>query len=450
MPSLSFGITDRKRARGDLPEMPVKNMFAEEAPTEEKGVVLHSRPPLADRGANMGSGPVKALFQRDNVLSTALFGVSGSNLYSGTTSLGAVDGNGPFSIAGYENFLFVAGGSSLWGYNGSSLAAITLPDSFSAIKVIVGASRAVVIRQDTGKFYWSDPLETDIEALDFATAENVPDRALDLLFIDDILIVFGAETVEFWPNTRDAELPFKPLESRVIEKGIKATGCATGVGSTFAWVTNENTVCVQDENNIISTPGLQARIEASSTCSLFTFLIEGQEFLALRIDNETQVYNMRSGQWSEFSSEGQTNFIPQCSTGTIFGSAVDGKTLTWGTGHQDLGGTLERRFRAGLPLNGGGFIVKNMRLRCNPGQTPFLSGDYADPQVEMRLSRDAGQTWGEWRATSLGSQGKYRLQPEWRACGMASQPGLFAEFRVTDPVPWSVTDVRVNEPVGGR
>lgn len=445
-----FGITSRKRARGDLPEMPVENMFAEEAPTEEGGVVLQSRPGLSDRSANMGAGPIKALFQRDNVLSTALFGVSDGKLYSGTTNLGSIDGAGPFSIGGYENFLFTAGGAGLWGYNGTTLAEIALPDDFDCIKVIVGASRAVVLRKDTGKFYWSDPLETDIEALDFATAENVPDRGLDLLFIDDILLVFGAETVEFWPNTSDALLPFQPLEGRVIEKGIKATGCATGIGSGFAWVTNENTVCLNDENTVISDPGLQARIEASSTCLLFTFLIEGQEFLALRLDDETQVWNKRSGLWSEFASYGQANWIPQCSTGSIFGSSVDGKTLEWGSGHLDLGLELERRFRGGMRVHGGGFVANRLTLECEVGQTPYLSGDFADPQVEMRLSEDAGETWGEWEATSLGAQGEYRTLPEWRALGLVSYPGFFAEFRVTDPVPWRVSGVYLNEPYGGR
>jgi hypothetical protein len=450
MPRVQFGLSSYKRGRGDLPELPVINLFAEEAPTEEGQVVLQSRPELSDLAADMGAGPVQQLFQRDLVLSSALFGVSNTTLYQGTTSLGAIDGGGPFSMAGYQTFLFAAGGGQLWGYDGTTLAAIAFPDGADVAKVIIGASRAICIRKDTGKFYWSDPLEDDIEALDFATAENQPDRLLDCLFIDDLLLLFGAETVEFWPNTGDADLPFQPLEGRVIEKGIRATGCATALGSTFAWVTNENQVCIQDENNIVSNAGLQKRIEESATAALFTFLLDGVEFLALRLDAETQVYNPKSRLWSEFQSYGEANWIPQCWAGGVFGSAIDGRTARWGAGHEDFGGVLERRFRGGFPLNSGGLTIAKVQLRVNVGQTPFLTGDYTDPQVEMRLSRDAGQTWGNWDGRSLGAQGNYRTKVQWRAKGMASQPGFLAEFRVTAPVDVRFADVLINEGYGGR
>lgn len=445
MPSLQFGISSYERARGDMPGLPVVNKFAESTPVEGK-VVLQSRPGLGDRSADMGPGPVAALFKRDLVLDTALFGVSAGRLYRGTTSLGSINGDGPFSIAGYENFLFAAGGASLWGYNGTTLAIIAFPDSASVIKVLVAGSRLLAIRADTGQFYWSDVLEDDIEALDFATAESQPDRLLDMLFIDGVLILFGAETVEKWPlGTGDP--PFAPLQAAVIEKGIRATGCATALGSTFAWVTNEHQVCIGDENTIVSNPGLQAAIEASETCSLFTFLLDGIEFLALRLDTETHVF---CGRWSVFASHGESNWLPQCFAGGVFGSSTDGKTLAWGSGHEDIGGVLERRFRAGLAINAGGLDVGPIQLRCNVGQTPFLSGDYTDPLVEMRISRDAGQTWGAWRQKPLGAQGKYRKVVRWNGNGQASQPGLLVEFRVTAPIDWRVSDVLAGEPYGGR
>lgn len=450
MASLQFGISSYERGRGDLPELPVINQFAEEAPTEGTGVVLQSRPGLSDRAANMGAGPVEQLFQRDLVLSSALFGVSGGILYRATTSLGTIAGSGPVSMAGYETALFITAGSTLYLWNGTALSTVAFPDSASVAHIAVGASRLLCVRKNTGKLYWSDSLETNIDALDFATAESAPDRLLHILFIDDTAILFGAETIEFWPNTTDASLPFQPLEGRVIEKGIRATGCAVGIGPTFAWVTNQNQVCLTDENTIISNPGLEEKIKASVGCRLFTFTLGGIEFLALRIDNETHVWSWRSRMWSEFASYGQDNWTPQCFAGGVFGSAINGKTLEWGAAHLDVGGVLERRFRAGHPLDSGGVMIDNVQLRCNVGQTPYLTGDYDEPVVEMRLSRDAGQTWGDWRATALGAQANYRTRVQWRACGMASQPGFLAEFRVTAPVPFRVSEVLINEPWGGR
>jgi hypothetical protein len=445
---LQFGLSSYARARGDFPALPVVNMTAEQAPTEDRQVALVSRPGLADREADVGTS-VDQLFQRDLVLDSALFAVSGTTLYEGTTSRGTIDGTGHCSMAGYETNLFVTRGAGLWGWDGTTLAEIAFPDGADVTAIAVGGSRLIAIRKDTGKFYWTGALGTTIDALSFATAENSPDRLLDLLFIDDIALLFGAETVEYWPNTGDPDLPFTPLEGRVIEKGIRATGCCTALGSTFAWITNDNVVCVQDESNVISNPGLQARIEASATARLFTFILDGTEYLVLRLDDETQAWNPSTGLWAEFASYGETNWLPQCYAGGVFGCS-DGRTATWSDDYQDFGAQLERRFRGGTPINGGGVNIANVRLRCNVGQTPFLSGDDAEPMIEMRTSRDAGQTWGNWRAVSLGEQGDYRQNVEWRNCGLASRPGFLAEWRLTSPVPFRVSDALVNEPVGGR
>jgi hypothetical protein len=450
MPAIDYGLSSYARPRGDLPELPVINMFAEEAPTEDRGIVLISRPGLDDREVDLGNGPVDCLFKRDLVIGSGLFGVSDTRLYEDGVLVGTVDGAGPFSMAGYEEFLFAAGGSSLWGYDGTTLAAIATPDSFDVAKVIVAASRAVVISKDTGQFFWSDPLEDDIEALDFATAENQPDRLLDMVFIDDTLVLGGAETIEFWPNTGDAENPFQPLEGRVIEKGVKATGCMVPFGSTFAAVTNGNQVILGNEDNIISNPGLEEKIEASAECALWTFQIGGIEFLALRIDNETQVWSWRSKLWSEFASYGEDNFIPQCFAGGVFGSSVDGRTMEWSTGHEDLGSVLERRFRGGFRSKESA-IVSSLVVECEVGQTPFLEGDYVNPVVELFVSLNHGKTWRTAPTRPLGAQGEWNTALQWNALGMTRRgKGWIGEFRVTAPVSWRVSAVSVNDPLAGR
>lgn len=446
---VQFGLSSYERPKGDMPALPVRNMVVEQAPTEEGGVVLQSRPGLEDRGVSMGAGPVRALFMRDLVLESELFGVSSGSLYQGSTLIGAISGIGPVSMAGNEIGLMTTAGSSAYFYNGTVLNPVEFPDNATVAHVSVGGSRYWFVRKDTGKLYWTDALQSDVEALDFLTAESLPDRLYMTLWIDGGLIAFGAESIEFFQQTGDSELPIRPLINMVIEKGIRGVNCATAIGHTFAAVTNENTVIYQSEQTIISNPGLQARIEASTDCSLFTFLLDGDEFLALRLDDETQVWNPRTQLWSEFASYGETNWIVTCSAGGIMG-AESGQTLRWSTGHQDMGGVLERKIAFGFPLDGGGVIIDNLRARCNVGQSPFLTGQYASPQIEMRLSDDAGQTFGDWEAVSLGEQGEYRTMPEWRALGMASYPAFYGELRVTDPVDFRLSGITVNEPKGGR
>lgn len=450
MADLEFATSSYSRGRGGLPPLPVVNMILEQAPTEKTGKMLQSRMALGATGNSYGDGPISALMIKNGVFGGDQFTVSDGLLYRAGTSLGAVPGSGPVSLAGNDGGVMAAAGGALRYYNGTTLADVAFPDSANVIKVISGAGRFIALRADTGKFYWTPVLGGTVDALDFATAENQPDNVLDALFINDILMLFGTETVEFWPNGSDPDLPFTPLEASVIEKGIRATGCATAVGSTFAWVTNENQVCLSDENNIISNNGLQERIEASADVSLFSFVMGGNEFVCLQIDAETQVYNPRTGAWSEFKSYGQDRWAVSCYSSGVLGSDIDGRTFTFIDGHVDLGGPMERLWTGGFPILSGGVKVSNAMTRVNVGQTPFLTGDYVDPSIEMRLSRDGGQTWGNWRAKSLGRQGAYRTDVQWRALGLASRPSLLMQFRVTDPVDVRTSGVSINEPGGGR
>lgn len=453
MPSMQYGLSAYERGEGNLPELPVINMYAEGAPTEERGVILQSRKGLSDRSADMGSGPVAALFRRDLVLSSALFGVSGGRLYSGTTDLGAVDGSGPTSIAGNEIGVMATQGASLYYYDGATLAAVSFPDSANVAHVSQGGSRFWMVRADSGKLYFTDALEADVEALDFLTAESFPDRLYMTLWIDGMLIGFGKESIEFFQQTGSATLPIKPLQNMVIEEGVKATNAAAPIGETFAAISSKNRVIFGSQAQQISEPWLNDKIEASTSHSCFTFLLDGVEFWAMRLDGETWCWNRQSGQWCEFQTLGASNWAAQCYADGVFGSAEDGKTLEWGSGYTDAlatASTLERRFRGGIPINSAGLMIDNVQLRCNPGNTPYLVAPYDDPTVEMRISRDLGRTFGAWRGTSLGEIGEYRQKVQWRGCGFASQPGFVAEFRVTDPVGFRVSDCLVNEPYGGR
>lgn len=459
---LQLGIDSLERERGDQPRLPVVNMFAEKSRTAEGGVILQSRPSIEHSvfgtPITFGSGPVEQVFQGgDAVFSDDLLAVSGGQIYSlfqNQAAVGTIPGSGFVSMAGNEAGVMIAAGSGLRFWNNATVAPVTFPDGANVIKVITAASRFVAIRADGGKFYWSPPLGTTFNALDFATAENSPDGLRDAVFVDDTLILGGRRTIEFWPSTGDSNQPFQAMTGRVFARGVKQTGCLVEFDSSFAWVGDDNVVYTNGPKPVpLSDPGIEEKIAATTKCRLFVFRIEGAEFLALRVDAGTWALNSRSGLWSEMQSYGEDNWIPQCGTGNdnnFLGSSVDGRIFQLGDDYLDLGGPMERRFRAGAQISGGGQIVNNMTLECNPGQTPYLSGQFADPMIEMRLSRDGGQTWGNWRSASLGEQGQYRKLVQWRALGMASAPGLFAEFRCVAPVPLRVSGVTVNEKWGRR
>lgn len=443
---VAYGTSAFERDRGNFPALPVVNMFAEEVPTEGRAA-LQSRPGLENTGTTLGAGPVKALYQIDGVLNGGFFAISGNQLYKDGVSVGTLDGSDPARIAGYETYIFANQGESLYGYDGTNYTTVSTPDNFSVQTLCVGSSRLIVINKDTGRFYWSDVLDSNIGALSFATAENSPDKLKDCLYLGDTLILFGSETVEFWPVTGSAASPFEPLVGRVFQTGIRDTGCATLFGPAFAWITNLNQVCVSDPENIVSFPGLEAKIEDSVSVSMWTFRLEGAEFLAVRLDNETWVMSTRNQSWSVFESAG-ANWIPQCYAQDIFGSSVNGSLIQWTDDYSDFGSTLERRFRAGVAMDAGSVPLSNVTIRTNPGQTSFLTGTYDDPTISLRTSKDGGHNWSNWRERSLGEQGEYRPRIQWLSLGYFSQPGALIEFRITDPVPFRMSGINANEPYG--
>lgn len=443
-----YGISTFERRRGDFPQLPVVNMLGENIPVEP-GNTLQSRPGLENSTISMGSEPVRELFQIDGVLSNGLFGVAGTKLFNGSTELGEIDGTENVSFCGYEDYVFVNAGQKIWSFDGSVLNDISFPDDAPVSKIAVGASRLIALRKDTGTFYWSGPLGVTIDPLDFATAENSPDKLLDLLFIADRLYLFGSETVETWPVAADQDLPFQPLPGATFPVGIKAVGCATPLGRGFAWITNYNEVCVDTPENIISDPELQVRISKSSFVHTWVFFVDDNEFLAITLDDETWVYGVRNQLWSTFKSYRQDNWVCQCYENGYFGTTIDGTLAQWSDGYADFGDILERTFNAWVPITAEPLWLANTVLRTNPGTTPFLSGEYASPVVELRTSLDGGRNWQNWQKQSLGVQGQYRAKTIWSSLGQFGYPGVLVQVRCSDPVPFRVSGLTYNEPFGG-
>lgn len=448
MPSVSYGSGAYRRNNGNFPELKLINMFVEQAKTSKNQVALLSRKGLSSL-ATRGTGPITGIFSQANVFSGDLFVVSGGTLYRGASSIGAIAGSGPVSFAANSSELVITAGGSAYSYNGTTLAAIVFPDSANVRSVDFHDGLFLFVRDGSHKYYWSAVNDgRTIDALDFASAESKPDKLLDLRVINDTLILFGEETIEPWSNVGDADAPYQRQELRIYSKGLKATGAVTEVDQSLYFVSNDNMVCVLgDGPQRISDHGIEERIAAASSVSMYGYVSEGHSFVCVRLNDATLAYDVATREWHELQSSGRSNFAAKCATraGTTpyFGDDTNGTIWQLSSGYQDNAGTLERMFSAGVPLNEP-VPLDNLRLWTNPGQATAAT-------VDMRYSRDAGQTWSDWTSTSLGaSSGDYRTLVEWRALGLFDFPGAVLEFRCQSNAPFRVSAVKVNEPGGGR
>jgi hypothetical protein len=451
VPSIAYGTSTYLRT--GFPPLTLINMFLEQAKSSENQVALLSRPGLVQSYA-VGSGPINAVFSKKGTFGGDIFSVSNNTLYRNTSSLGNITGTGPVSIDGSDNEVVVTRGGTAYSYNGTNLAAIAFPDGANVRAVCFINGRFVFARDATAKFYWSDILDgRTIDPLNFATAERQPDHLLDVIARGDILWLLGEATIEAWSNDgSSADIPFSRIEQVVFDDGTIATGATVLADNTIFTIRTDGTLSRMAEVlERVSDHSIEQRILASATHKLFTYTYQGHEMIAARLADETILYDCATREFCEFQTS-QGNWIASCATMTgdeaVFGHDTTGQVMVF-SGWADLGNELERRFPAAHQLDRP-TVISSLKLWANTGTTELLSGQGSDPTVEMRSSDDAGNTWGEWEPDSLGVQGEYRAVPEWRALGMFDFPGALFEFRVTDPVDFRVSAVKVNDPLGGR
>lgn len=451
---IPYGTGAYRRDNGNLPELRLVNMYLESATTGEEGVVLLSRKGLTEY-ANLSNNPIEGLFQEDNVFSGSVFAVSGGVLYKDSIPLGSINGTGRVTFAaGASDELAVCAGGSIYRYDGSTLAAVSFPDSANVTCITFHDGHYIAAKANSHTWYWSAVLDADTwAALDFSSAEARPDILHDIQVIGDNLLLIGSETIERWSNTGDADAPYSRIEGAIINKGTRSTGCSTEIDNRLFIVGSDHIVYVLEENlQRVSDHSIEERIEASPSTDMFSFVFEGHSFVCIRLTNETFVFDIATGQWSEFATSGKSNWRVRtaCRTGseTLLGDSTTGKIWTF-DGWEDGDDTLERLFTAAFPIKGGVVVVDSLLLEANVGRTGVLSGQGSSPKVEMRSSRTAGALWNTWRQASLGGQGEYRIKTQFRRCGMFDFPGAMFEIRVTDPVPFRVSGVYVNEPGGG-
>lgn len=447
MPSLSYGVGAYDRTTGNLPPLELVNMMVEGAKTSENQICLQSRPGLAT-SATRGTGPIKAIYSEQGVFSGAVFTVSGSTAYKDATSLGAVNGSGPYSLAGTASEVLIAGGGTLQRSTGAALANVTFPDSAPVRAICVINFLFVAVRGDStypGRFYWSAVNNGNSwNALDYATAERVPDALMDIAALGDNIWLFGQSSLEVWQNTGNATLPFERIEQVAFDRGIMTTGCWAKVDNTLVFIGSDAVVYRASDGNPvrISDHWLEEKIAASTAWSMFSFKWQGHEFACVRIDAGSFLYDTVTQQWCEFqSSAGQ--WIARCAamvgTTAYFGHSSTGAVMTF-SGWQDLGADLERRFTAATPLDSR-LAIDIVRVWANAGQ---------GATVQMRYSRDGGQSWSAYVSVSAGTAAQYRIRPEWRRCGMFDFPGAMFDFKCVSNSGLRISAVKINDAAGGR
>jgi hypothetical protein len=197
---------------------------------QSDNMALIERPALVEF-LEAGDGPGRRVYTQPGFSDGDLFHVSGTELFKHhmedtrlvTTSQisGLVDGEGTPDMAATAEYLFITDGFTLQYTDGTSaLASIPTPDDIPFISLDVFNGYVLCVQNDSDKFYWIQPGALTIDDLDFATAEKLPDRVLQVRTVGDEFWLLGEKTIEVWRATGDGDAPFQRIEARRYDFGI--------------------------------------------------------------------------------------------------------------------------------------------------------------------------------------------------------------------------------------
>jgi hypothetical protein len=303
-----------------------------------------------------------------------------------------------------------------------------------------------------GRFYVSENSDgTSWNALAYATAESNPDALVRVMAEKSLLGLFGEFSAEVWANTGALDFPFSRMQGGAVEWGLAARWSLCKFDDSLIWLARNrlgqvSVVAGSGAGGIqrVSTSDLDylfSTYSAVSDATGYSYMLNGHPMYALHFPSVSRswLYDGKTGAWSVLESYGLTRHRTETAT-TFLGDIMVGDfengriyrlkpdVLT------DNGDAIAREIIS--PHSFGtddeqGFISE-IRLDMETG-LGTATGQGADPQIMLSLSRDSGHSFSTERWTSAGKIGQYRHRARWRRCGRARD--LVIKVRITDPIP---------------
>ena len=477
------------------------NLFPEVVPEGGQMPAFHHRAPGLKFQQTIGTGPIRGLWAHQTQ-GTDFYVVSGNAVYKLTSLTGTptllgyiADGTTPVSIADNGDQIVFVTNPEAYVYTESTntFVQVTDPDFPGAVTVGYLDGYFVFNEPNSQKIWVTSLLDaTQIDPLDFASAEGSPDGVVGIIVDHREVWVFGTDSTEVWYDAGSPDFPLARIQGAFNEIGCVAPYSVAKLDNSVFWLgcdARGQGIVYRAQGYVgqrISTHAVEWQIQQYSNMSdavAYTYQQDGHAFYVLNFPSggTTWVFDVATGAWHERASfsngafdrhrgNTQCNFngnivIGDYQNGNIYTFdlttyADNGAAQKWlrswralPTGGNDLKRTaqhsLQLNMEVGVGLNGLAFgetqVSPDYTLELDfedqlfevPGTTPVVQG--ADPQVMLRWSDDGGHTWSNEHWVSIGRIGQYGRRAIWRRLGMTLKlRDRVYEVSGTDPVKVSI------------
>jgi len=387
--------------------------------------------------------------------------VNGNTLYSQdssgvSTALGVITGSGRVSMAtNGVKLCIVVPGSTAYVYNGTTTEPITDPD-FRLSDIVVYKDGYFVFSASDGSVFFNSELNdpSNIDPLDFGTAEINPDLIVSEHVSHNELFVLGEESIEVFQNVGGSGFPFRRIPGANIQKGCYAKFSPLDFDNTFLFIgggKNEKAaiwrVVSSQSAQKLSTDAIDNAIQKFTRDEIadafsFTYTVSGQFIAAFTInstaiESKTFCYNATSKKWFQMRSgltgSWRVNSIVYAYDKLLCGDAVDGRIgyLSDVYSEYDL---IIYRERTSQPfiVDGNSQYWPEIKLTIESG-VGLTTGQGDNPRIRMSFSDNGARTFTPEKSRSFGRKGEYNIIPTWRRNGRVPSHRI-VRITETDPV----------------
>lgn len=345
------------------------------------------------------------------------------------TNLGAINDSAETSISGNNGKVTVTAGGAYYVWDGSTLTTPTA-GAFSDFGSVTFFGQLTVLTERGGRrVQWSNVAEpTTLDGLNFATTESRDDDNLRVLPIAGGLWFFKEKSIERWYQN-GADIAAVP--GGTIETGLKAYNLLTALpnGAFFIGQDGKAYLVQGGQMQPVSTVAIETSIKSETPARCFYYQDEGHEFCVIQFAGRPAwVFDVSTGSWHE-RAEGTdlgawTAEACVGAYGAFFACTPSGiYKLTRNS--VDVSGPLVRRAVGKTFQSGERFKVNQLRFFGKVGTAASAV------TLELRMSRDDGNTWTLPKDRSMGALGEYGTEIVFRALGQFRQ--ATAEVTITNP-----------------